>query len=131
MQITLRDEELYTMIMYSSTKEKIEEIAQAITKQDTSKYPFIHNVFCMGEIAKTPELIAKELVPIFKNHEITEESSFGNLRKKKVTEYRCYGRKEYVVNNNLIVHEDAVSALKCAASLIGSPKYVYVLKISK
>lgn len=129
-QVLLKENKQYAFYLVSSTKEQIQEMKKAFNNGDDKKYPFIKQVELMGRSKDAKREHAIAYIPIEAVYEKSEVLE-NNLKKRTYwteIEYTCYCRGKKIPENNLIIHEEPLSSLRCAIYRIGNPEYVYVVR---
>ena len=112
-------------------REEYEEI-EALMKMDATesdKYPFIADIYGCAHVSEVTEAILKEFITIHKVWTIKHEYSRFTT---ELIEFTCYvnrDRNPNVFSSNVIIHEDRLSALKCALSSLNT-SYFYIIKKS-
>lgn len=132
-QVILKENKHWAFYLVATKEQQAIEMQKAFDEGDESKYPFIKQVIVIGESAKADKAIAREFIPIEKIHERSEVLD-NNLKKRTFwtdIEYKCYCRGKVIPENNIMIHEEPLSSLRCAIYRIGSPKYVYIVKVEK
>ena len=132
-QIILKENKQYAFHLVATTKEQAQEMQKAFNEDNENKYPFIKQVEVIGKSKDANKSIASVYIPIEQVYEKSE--ILENNHKKKIywteVEYKCYCRGKKIVQNNLIIHEEPLSALRCAIYRIGNPEYVYIVRTFK
>jgi hypothetical protein len=128
--ILLNKTKISAFYLVASDKEEIEEFAKAFYDKET-KPPFIKQVEVFGESKDATSSIAKAYISVESiNHKKEAlENGSRNYKYWVEKEYPCFCRGKKIIENNLIIHEDPLSSLKCALYRIGSPEYCYIIKI--
>lgn len=130
--VLLNETELNAFYLVASNKEEIQEITKAVNNKDIN-YPFIDQIEIFGKSIEATKGLANIYIPI--EHQVHKKEALENgSRNYKYwveKEYKCYCREKKIIENNLLLHEDSLSSLKCAIYRIGSPEYCYIIKIKK
>lgn len=119
--------------LVASDEKEVMKLIKAIEEKTESDCPFIHQIEVLSKSSSLSAGTANRYIPI-ETYNIKKEALENNIKKTQswveIT-YRCYcGGKETPVNN-IMIHEEALSALRCAVYRIGSPKYVFILRVEK
>jgi len=121
--IVLNETDGFRYIMYPVTQEEGEQIYELYTKKEIDYSEQVHL------IAKLDDVIAsfiKHLIPVSKVHKIRYVyASITHF--EEVQEFKCYQDYNSKKENNVIIHEDRYSSLKCACQQIMSDTFI-VLK---
>lgn len=129
-QVLLKENKQYAFYLVATNKEQAQEMQKAFNNGDDKKYPFIKQVEVIGKSKDATKGIASAYIPIEFIYEKSEVLD-NNFKKKTYwteVEYKCYCRGKKIPENNLLIHEEPLSSLRCAIYRIGNPEYCYIVK---
>lgn len=127
--VILKKTKDFNYILVKITREECEEIQALMTlKADESdKYPFIQNVEGCAHVTQVTEGILREYISEYHTWKVWKENS---ERDTQIVEYTCYAnttRNPLIFSSNVIIHEDRMSAFKCACLCLNA-QYFYIVK---
>jgi hypothetical protein len=129
-QLILKQTEEFQYILIKISREECEEV-QALMRleaTESDKYPFIQNIEGCAHISKVTESQLIPYIPIYNKWRIRNEDF--PLRATYTNEFQCYGstgRDFKTLSSPIIIHEDRLSAFKCACTSIRA-EYFYIEK---
>jgi hypothetical protein len=131
--ILLKENENNAFYLYASNKVEAERIKKAMDDEEDESHNLTHQIETIGQSILATEGLVARYIPI-EYYTIRREALENNPKKTQSwaeIEYKCYCTGKKIIENNILLHENALSAFRCALLRLGNPDYVYIIKIKK
>ena len=111
----------FSYVLVKTTEKDIKKVDEHLSS-DKVKEAFHETLIAYGDIDSVENYDARKFIPIEKIHKHKDYGTGTTFTE----EYKCYcGTSK--LEHNVILHEDALSSLKCACSALGT-KYFFIIK---